>query len=308
MALAASASRIGRTDAPSNIEASAFARVQPVCNFVNAEVARLRHQTVAIGVVCAIGAVLLPAITGIGDPRIPFVLTTGIFAFCFARARAELAWSYTNLAAKRIVAALSKELSYKSASSLTHQQFIAMDLFGAHEQWKSQSEIGGRARGVKYSLHQVHAAGKSRTSAVFDGVIIKIDCNDSFPGHTVILPDRAGQMPGENANAGSRVKRDLVLLKNPAFERRFSVFATDYYEARRVVTPYLMTLVMEGAATFRTDLRLAFAGKSLFVAVAGEAFRVEATLFGAPLTPQTAVGKMMHLVAFAQRLAQAVAE
>jgi Protein of unknown function (DUF3137) len=103
------------------------------------------------------------------------------------------------------------------------------------------------------------------------------------------------------------VKKDLVMLKNPAFERKFSVYATDYYEARRLVTPTVMECVMEAAATFRTDLRLAFVQKSLFVAVAGDALRAEAALFGAPLTPQAAVGRLLVLVAFAERLANSVA-
>ncbi len=307
MGLAASVSRTGRRDAVSSLETSMLAKVQPVCNFVNAEAARLRHQTIAIGTF-ALGGLLLCLFMGIGDPRIPLVVSAGVFAVCFLRARAEFASSYTNIAAKRIVSALGRGLAYRSASSLTRQQFVAMDLFsGVGERWNSRDEIGGRMRGVKYSLHQVHAAGLDRKSVAFGGVVIKIDFDDPFPGHIVVIPDHDGQLPGSNGTAGSRVKKDLVMLKNPAFERKFSVYATDYYEARRLVTPSVMECVMEAAATFRTDLRLAFVQKSLFVAVAGDALRAEAALFGSPLTPHAAVGRLLVLVAFAERLANSVA-
>jgi hypothetical protein len=307
MVLARSAGRVGNQDASPTIEPSILAKVQPVCGFVNAELTRLRNQTIGIPIVSAVATLLLCMVTGVGDIRVPLLVGGGAFAVCFVRARMELASAYTNIVAKRLVAALGKGLTYKTASSLTRQQFIATDLFSSlGDRWRSHDEIGGKVGAVRYSLHQVRAAGRDRGSAVFNGMIIKVDFNDNFPGHTVIVPDREGQTAGSNANAGSRIKRDLVMLKNPAFERVFSVYSSDYYEARRLVTPKLMELVMEASKQF-TDVRLAFVQKSLFIAVAGEMPRPEATLFGAPFTPNVAVGKLVPLVAFAEGLASSLA-
>jgi hypothetical protein len=304
MALVASATRT-RTDAMSVVEASVFAKVQAACNFVNAEVARLRNQTIAIWVACAVGALLLWIATELLDPRIVFVLAMGGVLLAFVRARTELESSYTQIAAKRIVAGLGSQLRYNPASTLTRQQFVGMDLFSERcERWSSRDEIAGKVRGAKYSLHQVRASAKDRRVPFFDGVIVRIDFEESFPGHTVILPDRDGRTLGAaTGTAAARRKKDLVMLKNPAFERMFAVYSSDYYEARQLVTPKFMEIILDAQTRLGTELRLCFVNRSLFIVAAGHGVRFGAALFAAPLTPQAAVGKLVHLVALAERIA-----
>lgn len=286
------------------LEESTLGRVKSVCDFVNAEVVRLRNQTIAVGTLALIGAIVFPLVTGIGDPRIPLLLAAGIIVLAFLRARNDLASSCRNIAAKRMVAALSKGLNYRPKSTLTQKQFLAMDLFSGHVfGWKAGYELAGSARGMRFGLHRVTAYGRSRSEVVFDGVIIKLEFSQSFPGHTIVIPDKL-----EGAGHGSRIKRDLVLLKHPAFEQRFSVYSSDYFEARRLVNPRVMVSVIDAADKVGGDVRMAFIQRSLFVAVRGEALNVDATLFSAPLTPQSAVGKATHLVTLAERLAVSLAE
>jgi hypothetical protein len=286
------------------LEESTLGRVKSVCDFVNAEVARLRNQTIAIALFALVGAIVFPLVTGIGDPRIPLLLAAGIIGIAILRARNELASSCRNIAAKRMVAAMSRSLSYRPKSTMTQKQFLAMDLFSGHVfGWKTGYEMAGNARGIRFGLHRVTATGRNSSEVVFDGVIIKVDFSQAFPGHTIVVPDKL-----EGGSHGSRVKRDLVLLKHPAFEQRFSVYSSDYFEARRLVTPKLMGAAIEAVEKVGGDIRMAFVQRSLFVAARGEALDVNATLFSGPLTPQAAVGKATHLVVFAERLALALAE
>jgi len=289
-------------DATNSLEASALTKVQAACSFVNAEVVRLRHQTIAIWAVGAAVALLLWIFTRLGA-SVLLVSASGVFILAFVRARKELTSSYTDIAVKRIVGGLGRGLAYNPTSSLTRQQFVTMDLFTDRcVRWKSRDEIAGKTRGVKYSLHNVHAAGSGHKAVIFDGVIIKIDFAEGFPGHTVILPDRDGKLLGASNGATARRKKDLVMLKNPAFEQSFDVYSTDYYEARQLVTPKFMEIVLEAQARLGTELRLCFVQKSLFIAVAGHAHRFETQLFAPPLTPQAAVGKLVQLVSLAERL------
>lgn len=298
-----SESRSGETLA---LDASVIARVKPVCDFVNAEAARLRNQIIAVGVISAVGAVVLPLITGIGDPRIPLVLAAGAVGVTFLKARSEFTRNCAKLAIKRVIAALSRQLTYKPSSGLTQQQFVAIDLFpGRVERFKSRDEIGGRAGTTRYALHHVHAAGAERGAPIFEGVIVRIECGEPFPGHTVVIPDTTKE--DRAIGPGSRVKKDLVFLKNPVFEERFSVYASDYYDARRLVTPDLMNVILQAADSFDGDMRLAFVQRSLFVAVPGDALKVDTGLFAAALTPKAAVGRLLHILAFAERLARTVA-
>jgi len=306
MGLVASASRT-RIDPIGSLETSALTKVQAACNFVNAEITRLRHQTIAIWAICVVGALLLWVVTGLGNPRVALVITAGIAVLAFVRARAELASSYRNVAARRIVAGLGNGLAYSPSSSLTRQQFAAMDLFPERcQRWNSRDEIVGRTRGMKYALHQVWAGRKDRRGAIFEGTIIKIDFGETVPGHTVVIPDRDGRALSADAGGPApRRKKDLVMLKNPAFERHFDVYSTDYYEARKLVTPKFMQVLLDAHARLDTELRLCFIGKSLFISIAGRALRFETTLFADPLTPQAAVGQLLPLVSLAVVMAEA---
>lgn len=290
------------------LDAAVISRVKPVCEFVNGEASRLRNHVIAIGVIAAVGAVVLPLVTGIGDPRIPLVLAAGAVGYTFVKARAEFTRNCAKVALKRIIAALSRQLTYKTSSSLTQQQFVAMDLFpGRVERVRSRDEISGRDVGAasKYSLHYVTATGADRRAAIFDGVIAKIDFPEPFPGHTVVIPDATSEDGG--IGPGTRIRKDLVFLKNPVFEERFSVYASDYYDARRLLTPKLMDVIMESATLLDAGVRLAFVQRSLFVAVPGQALKVDIGLFAAELTPKEAVGRLLHILGFAERLARAVA-
>jgi hypothetical protein len=298
-----SGSRSGETLA---LDAAVLGRVKPVCDFVNAEAARLRNHVIAIGVIAAVGAVILPLVTGIGDPRIPLLLAAGAVAYSFVKARGQFTRKCAAVAVKRIVAALNRQLTYKPGSGLTQQQFVAMDLFpGRVERLKCRDEISGRVVDTKFSVHHVHASAGDRRATVFHGVIVKLDFAEPFPGHTIVIPDTSSE---EGATgAGIRVKKDLVFLKNPVFEQRFSVYASDYYDARRLLTPKLMEVVLDAATKVSPQLRLAFVQRALFVTIPGDALKVDTGLFAAELTPKDAVGQLVNILAFAERLARALA-
>ena len=63
---------------------------------------------------------------------------------------------------------------------------------------------------------------------------------------------------------------------------------------------------MNSTTLFGPEVRLAFVQRSLFVAVPGEALKVDTGLFAAELTPKEAVGRLLHILGFAERLARAV--
>lgn len=284
-----------------SLEVSAPPKVAAACSYVNSEIDRLRNQTIGIAFICCAAAVFLSSLTEFGDARIALVLGAGISVFAFVRAQEQLTSSTKSIFAKRIIAGLGQELTYHPNSSFTLKHFLAMDLFTEHcQRLESSDEVSGQMFGVKYSLHRVHA-NASRRAPFFEGVIMKLDFKESFPAHTIIVPDDHG-MP--TAPLGAGPKKDLVMMKNPAFEQVFSVYSTDYYEARKLVTPFFMQLVTEAQARLGSDLRLCFLQRSLYLAVPGDALQFRPTLFGGPLTPRAAVGMLAFLIPLAQRLAE----
>jgi hypothetical protein len=303
---------------------------------VNAEVQRLRQRMILIGIACAGGGVVLWMFLGGGDPRFPGVIAFLVYAFFANRARKELASSYKSIVVRRIVGALGRGLSYKPTSSLTRAQFDSMDLFKEPPNtWKSEDEVAGRKNEVRFSLHEVlskrrqrsnrsrvafgafglvalgvraalkggSAAIDNESAIIFRGVIVKLDFNKNFTGHTVVVPENESKiLGGLFGESSTRKRKEIVRLENPDFENQFSVYSTNDQEARYLLTPKLMELVMEAQALFGGQMRLCFAYNSLFVAVPQDKDRFEVALFGNAITPETALGDLVEVVNLAERL------
>jgi len=324
---------IGRV---SSLDAPTRAKVQAGCNFVNAEVARLRQRVTIIGIIAVGLAFIAWMLLGFGDPRVPAAGALLVISFFVHRARKELAGSYKSIVVRRLVAALGKGLSYKPTSSLTREQFEAMDLFKeSANTWKSEDEVSGRKNQVTYSLHEVLAkrrersnrsrsgigsavwlvslgvdwyrGGKAdvtdRSEIIFRGLVVKLDFNKNFFGHTVIVPEREGKLfGGLFGDAATRKRKEIVRLENADFEHQFTVYSTNDQEARYLITPKLMELVMEAQALLGGPLRLCFSQNSLFVAVPQDKDRFEVGLFASAVTPESALGDLVEVVNLAERL------
>jgi hypothetical protein len=325
-----------RTSGPvgriSSLDASTLAKVQAGCNYVNAEVGRLRKRVTTVAIVCAGGAIVAWILLGGGDPRLPFGLALAIWFFVYNKAQKELKGGYKGIVVRRIVASLGRGLAYKPTSTLTVQHFTSMDLFKeSASTWNSEDEVSGRKNQVAYALHEVRAgrrdnsshrrlmwmpslflfaamrAGKQDQHIFFKGLIVKLDFNKNFAGHTIIIPDREGQiLGGLFGESESRRKKALVKMENVDFENMFSVYSTDDQEARYLITPKLMELVMETQALLGTEVRLCFKENSLFVTVPQDKDRFEVNMFGGVVTPETALGDLVEVVNLAERLVDAL--
>jgi hypothetical protein len=299
-------SSVGRI---SQVDKSTLAKLQAGCNYINAEVAKLRKRVVVVGVVCAVAAFAWWIIWQ-PDVRLPAFAAFGITTLVYGQARSQLAKSYKGIVVRRIVAALGQGLAYKPESSLTKADFLGMDLFNKKcENWKSEDEIDGRKNQVSYSLHEAKAtrtegSGKHRrTVTIFRGLIVRLDFNKNFAGRTIVIPDSEGQiLGGLFGESESRGRKEIVRLENADFENIFSVYSSNDQEARYLLTPKLMELVMQARALFGSDLRLAFHENSLFVTIPQSQDRFEVGLFGGKVTPETAVGELVEVVGLAERL------
>jgi hypothetical protein len=322
-------SSVGRI---SKLDASTRARVQAGCNYVNAEVARLRKRVTTVAIICTGGAIVAWILLGGGDPRALFGLGLAIWFLVYNKAQKELKSGYKGIVVRRIVASLGRGLTYQAGSSLTVQQFTSMDLFNEDAStWNSEDEVSGRKNQVAYALHEVRAGRQDNSSGTrllggssffmlaalkaskqdqrifFRGLIVKLDFNKNFAGHTVVVPDREGQiLAGLFGESESRRKKSIVRMENVDFEKMFSVYSTDDQEARYLITPKLMELVMETQLLLGAELRLCFKENSLFVTVPQKKDRFEVNMFGGAVTPETAVGDLVEVVNLAEKLVDAL--
>jgi hypothetical protein len=292
-------------DSRAFLDEAASARVQLVCGFINAEVARWRNQVIGVALASFAGMMLLFMFAGIINALVVVVIAAGFLAFWVARARRELAESYDKLATKRLVVAANKGLTFKARSSLTREQFDTLDLLPrSGNGWRSLCEIAGRAGDTTFSLHAVRSPGAKRDDPGFDGVLIRLTFDTVFPGHTIVVPE--GRMESARDLAHGIRKRDLVLVDHAEFDRRFSAYSTDYASAKPILSPAILDLIVASATSLAPDIRMALLRRSMFVSVPNVRLLPEVTLRSAPLTPEQAAGQLVRLVAFAEAFANAL--
>ena len=83
----------------------------------------------------------------------------------------------------------------------------------------------------------------------------------------------------------------------------YSVSGTDQQEARYLLTPKMMELIIEAQRVLGSDLRLSFHDNSVFVTIPQTKNRFEmGGIFGARITPEIACGELAEVVRLAERL------
>jgi hypothetical protein len=290
------------------LDPAARARVQVACNVVNEEIAEQRRNIVFVGIAVAIVAIPLLMAYPLNRREIAYGALFAI-ALMVGHARRQVAKSYKQLVVGRVVKALGEALTYKAESSLTERAFLALDLFAdTPSSFTSEDEIGGRKANVSYSIHEVRATRRQgkHTVTVFHGLMIRLDFNKNFRGRTTVVPNGAGNaggsLLGQLFRGGGSPRKEQVNLESPDFENTFDVYSTNDQEARYLLTPKLMELVLAAnAANSDGTLRLSFLDNSLYVAVPSRGNHLEASL-SETVTPDSAIGDLAQVITFAERL------
>lgn len=123
----------------------------------------------------------------------------------------------------------------------------------------------GTYRGIKLVINETDLAYETRDSkgnrrkiSVFDGLLIELDMNKNFNGHTIIIKDSMLKFDVKS------LKR--VTLEDPVFEKFFDVFSTDQIEARYLLTTAFMERFKNLILVFKTKaIKCSFKdGKVLF--------------------------------------------
>jgi hypothetical protein len=306
-------SAVGRL---SQLDQSTRARLESACGYINAEIEKVRSRLTKVGISVAALAVVVYAFmwrSGVVDPRFPIFGALAIFVGWAGFEHSRLSKTYKQIVIGRIVAALGRDLFYSPAPSFSKQDFRDMDLFLKQVQtWKAEDEVSGKKDAVEYSMFEAKAtrtegSGKNRrTVTIFKGLIVRLDFNKNFRGHTIVVPNSDSQiLGGLFGESESRNDKQLCRMDSVTFEETFSVYSSDQQEARYILTPKFMELILATYAKFN-GVRCCFQNSSVFLAIPSSANRFEVRLWGAKMTPESAVGDLAECVDLADRLIDAL--
>jgi hypothetical protein len=308
-AAGATSSRVGHL---SQLDRATQGKLEAACNYINAEIAKVRGRVLKVSLACLVLAAIAYAFmwnSGVRDPRVPLFGAIGLIVIFASNEHRKLSRTYKQIVVTRVVNALGHGMSYSAESRFTKQDFHDMDLYLKRvEKWKAEDEVAGRKNAVEYAILEARGtrtegSGKNRrTVTVFKGLIVRLDFNKHFHGHTTVVPNSDSQiLGGLFGEDEERRNKALCRMESVLFEQAFSVYSTDQQEARYILTPKLMELIMETRGQFG-DIRCSFHDSSVFLTIPHNANRFEISLFGSKVTPESTVGELAQVVGLAERL------
>lgn len=235
----------------------------------------------------------------------PALLVVGVWAVTVARSRREIRRWHKGYVVRRIVEAVGPELDYSPESSFTLGQFNAVELFGGTPNaWKSEDQVSGRHRDVAFRIHEVRAARSSGRSEeiIFRGAVLELEFNKHVRGHIIVIPDaEARRLGGALGEADRRGGKRRIPVADAEFERHYTVYSDDDQQAHYVLTPKLMSLVLDARKRLHADLRLALYRDELIVCVPSQTDFFEAGVLGR-VTMYDIAGELAAYVSLAHRL------
>jgi len=179
---------------------------------------------------------------------------------------------------------------YSPAAYIQRQVFEAGRLFeseGRVDRYHGEDLVRGKVGATSFRFSELRTARRRRRGKqvkwepVFSGLYLVADFNKHFEHPIFVLPDRAEKHLGLAARAlqslpGRGLGR-LLHLEDPTFEQCFKVYGQDEVEARYVLSPSLMRRLVRFRESNNDDVRLAFVGGSVHVAMPlpGDLFEVE---------------------------------
>lgn len=149
-------------------------------------------------------------------------------------------------------------LSYPKCRS---EHFVNAGLFKEFTSCKIDDVFTGEYKNVNLEVIEgkyVYGSGRNE-STVFKGVLIVLDMNKNFSGHTLLWEDSIFH---KSPVAGLRHTE----LEDVNFEKRFDVFTNDEIEARYILTPAFMERLTNIRMAFHCKaVRCAFYNNRLFI-------------------------------------------
>ena len=176
------------------------------------------------------------------------------------------------------------------------------------ERYSGSDLVKGRLFEMPVEFSQVHSEyytrqGKShRWVTIFKGLFFVADCIKNFSGQTIVLPDVAQNLLGKLGQALQSFSAPLgrlVKFDDAEFEKYFVVYSEDENQARTILSPALMSRLVEFRKKNRSSwLRLSFTGSQVFVALSRERNFCDPSLFG-PIIDFAKIGQYLEYIAFA---------
>jgi hypothetical protein len=186
---------------------------------------------------------------------------------------------YKDKVLKPIVEAEFPGIVYEDKRYISKSMFRASNLFTSPDRFRGEDLFSGKLEATAFTFSEVHAEEKHESrdkdgntttsySTIFRGLFLIADFNKEIQNETYVY--------SSGGKWFSRFKR--VRLEDPVFEDRFNVYSDDQVEARYVLTPKIMSRIVELEDRFGANLYLSFRGSQVYIAISESYDMFEASI------------------------------
>lgn len=204
--------------------------------------------------------------------------TIAALGYLYKKPYLEAVSKFKSFILPKIAEVLRPGLRYSPTGTLGSNRFRKADLFPeGFDEYREEDEFRGRSKEVSFGLREVtlvdvKGSGKNkRRVTVFQGIAMNLEFPKNFQGHTHVGPDQVesvlgGYLTGLVQDAGKVFsQRKRVQLEHPDFEKMFVVTATNEMEARYLITPKMMELLMKFRSEFGNKVVFSFFENHLYI-------------------------------------------
>lgn len=199
-------------------------------------------------------------------PFLPWALFA-VAAWLLARwavALRNVADSFKRRVLPLLVAEIDRSLRY-DPKGIAVGEFMSSGLFQKPDQFESQDAVYGAIGGTPVRFAMVRAGRLTKTGShthvrepIFDGLLFVAEFNKRIKGTTQVLPG--------GTSALDALTNTDVALEDPRFNEEFHVRSTDQVEARYILTPTMIELILKLREQF-SGVHLQFSGNSVLIAL-----------------------------------------
>lgn len=181
-----------------------------------------------------------------------------------------------------VVRFISPDLRYQPGAMISRDAYVGSGIFPKEpHRYNGEDYVSGKVGATALRFSEIHSEYKTETTdrnghrtehwhTIFRGLFFEGDFNKHFGARTYVLTDVAekwlGTLVGQ-AVQGSHQSAELVKLEDPVFEKEFVVHGTDQIEARYILSPALMTRIVEFKKKAGRAVQFSFIDSNVYVAI-----------------------------------------
>jgi hypothetical protein len=221
---------------------------------------------------------LSDAADGLGVVLIPAVLLgTAVSIYNYTKTKDSYEDDYKKKVIEQIITFIHPGLQYRPGICINHTDYINSSLCrGWYDEYGGDDWIGGNYKGINFKCFELEV---SRTSTgayggdikVYKGLFFAAPLNVSFSGGTYVWIKGKEQLAASIADERYRMMPmpEVVRVdcRNGEFEKHYSVYTTDVYEAALLIDGQMMQAITNFKKQINRDISLSFVSGVCYVAI-----------------------------------------